>query len=146
MAQPVASPSCFLCGIDVSSGFYSKKRKLTGSSVITFVKILDQLCISSFGKKFSALIMEDSFVCHKCKKRVEDLPDLIKKAENEKQDITKLVGKHFLSATSRLGKRKRSADQDSTSSAKHMAVHVGNATPTRVNVHKLFNVLRVYCM
>ena len=98
MAQPVASPSCFLCGIDVSSGFYSKKRKkLTGSSVITFVKILDQLCISSFGKKFSALIMEDSFVCHKCKKRVEDLPDLIKKAENEKQDVTKVGWETFSS-------------------------------------------------
>jgi hypothetical protein len=89
-----ALDKCCLCLIDVSEGtFFTKRRKIMGAAAANAVKIIDELSVKNFRKKFSLAVDKSSVICHKCKSKAEELPNLIKKAENARENLTELVRK-----------------------------------------------------
>ena len=94
---------CFLCQADISQGTYLVKRKqLLGARSKNALNVLDDLCFSNFGEKLSGVMIKEklnSYICHKCFKRVEDLPELFKKAEHEKNEIIAFIKRHLAPST-----------------------------------------------
>ena len=113
---------CFLCGTDVSKGTLKTKRKLLhGPCCKEAVQILDLLSSENCGQALSSVCRydtdTDTYLCHKCLKRVGDLPGLIKRANDEKSEIVQLVSNKLQLAVS----RKRPLPQESNST-KHAAI------------------------
>ena len=88
---------CFLCQVNVNQGTNKvKRRKLSGSTTQNVRDILEKFswdsygCIIPFGK--------ESYICYKCKQRVESLPSLLDKAASEKAEILHFIGRHVTMA------------------------------------------------
>jgi hypothetical protein len=70
-----------------------------GSSMKPAMDILDKLSIEYFQRRVSTQLSQndDSYICHKCKQKIEDLPELLSKAEQMKEElinkIRKLMGR-----------------------------------------------------
>ena len=81
--------SCFLCGADVSdSTKKAKKRKLHGAASKKALEFIDSLAITNFSRQVSTMASsQDSFICHKCKKKAEDIPDLLERAKSLENEL-----------------------------------------------------------
>jgi hypothetical protein len=89
-----ANEKCCLCFTSVSEGtFFTKRRKIMGSASSNALKVLDELTMKEFRKKFSCTVKNDGLICHKCKKNAEELPVLIRKAENSRKNLLELIGR-----------------------------------------------------
>ena len=122
---------CFLCNADISQGSMKTKRKrLSGESAKKAVGVLDELSAASYGRKISLIFdKHQDYICHKCQRKAEGLPDLQKKVENEKKEITDLISRYF------TGGRKRTRDESECSSRQFVVDETlstfDSSTPTR---------------
>ena len=93
-AREKSNEKCCLCFTDVSEGtFFTKRRKIMGSASVNALKVIDDLTMKEFRKKFSCTVKKDGLICHKCKKNAEELPELIMKEENARRNLLELLGK-----------------------------------------------------
>jgi hypothetical protein len=84
------SEVCCFCECQVAERtMKTKRKKVHGSSMKTALGIMDQISIEVFQSTASSFLARDTFMCHKCKKRLEDLPELLRKAEVEVIDKIK---------------------------------------------------------
>ena len=93
MARIMDVESCFLYGADVSdSTKKAKKRKLHGAASKKALEFIDSLAITNFSRQVSTMASsQDSFICHKCKKKAEDIPDLLERAKSLENELLKNV-------------------------------------------------------
>ena len=84
---------CFLCEADLEGGTNkAKRRKLPGSTTEKAQKIIEKFAWESYSAVIS--FGNDSYICYKCKQRVENLPGLLEKAENEKAELLNYISRH----------------------------------------------------
>ena len=73
--------NCFLCQVNVNQGTNKvKRRKLSGSTTQNVRDILEKFSWDSYGCIIP--IGKESYICYKCKQRVESLPSLLDKASD----------------------------------------------------------------
>ena len=82
---------CSFCNLDISDGTNKvKRKKLDGTTTEKFREVLASLCSECFPDA-TICFKPNSYICHHCKKHVEGLPELLRKAEEEKKHICDML-------------------------------------------------------
>ena len=130
MASNTCRDTCVFCNVDLTEGTYkSKKRLLFGNTTVGAIKVLDDLSLDAYHKKFSDCKPPDDqpcYICHKCLKKVVDLPGLLKKVHDNKRDIL-----HYIENSGIIVSRAR-PDAGTESTSGEISREAG--TPSRVRV------------
>ena len=128
--------SCLFCDADVREGTGKKKRKLIfGKKCEQVLSILDNLCLVHYNRKFSdapPVNHDELWVCHRCIGTVMDLPVLLQKVTDLKNNILCFVKNSGLlpEARSMPPAESDAAVASRTEESCHDSVLASSTTPT----------------